>query len=314
MQFPVPLAIASSRARLPAGGYAFEPKYDGWRLAAHGDSARLHTRAGTDVTARFPEIAAAVAALGEVVLDGELVAAVGTPPRLEFAALQAGPARRRARGVGIYLLAFDLLARDGTDLRSRPYPQRRAALEQLLEPVRGASRVQLVPSTIDREQARGWLDPAVGEVGVEGVVAKPLGPGYRSGQKSGWIKTRHRITTEAVIGGITGARQHPSALVLACRHPDTGRWRTIGITSPITTALRAELVGQLAFTGRAPARLPGIVAGLPGADDREYWPVRRELVVEIATDNVGEYGRWRHPVRALRLRGDLTATDLPARA
>lgn len=120
MQFPVPLAIASSRVQLPTGSYAFEPKYDGWRLAAHGDRARVHTRAGTDVTSRFPEIAAAVATLGDIVVDGELVAAVGTPPRLEFTALQAGPARRKARGVGLYLLAFDLLAADGQDLRALP--------------------------------------------------------------------------------------------------------------------------------------------------------------------------------------------------
>lgn len=262
MQFPVPLAIASSRVQLPTGSYSYEPKYDGWRGCAHGDRKRLHTRSGTDVTARFPEIAETVAALGDVVLDGELVAAVGIPPRLEFAALSAGPARRKARDVGVYLLAFDLLAAGGQDLRARSYPQRRAALKELLDDT-GPSQVQLVPSTSEFEQALQWLDPAFGEVGIEGVVAKPTGGPYRAGQASGWCKVRHRITTEAVISGVTGSHAHPRALVLAARHPETGRWRTIGLSNPITAALRAELLPHLVFEGRStPARLPGIVTGL----------------------------------------------------
>lgn len=309
MQFPVALAVAGSRATLPEGPFAFEPKYDGWRTCAHGGRGRLHTRSGHDVTSRFPEIAEAVSAFGDVVLDGELVAAAGLPPRLEFTALQAGPARRKARGIGVYLLAFDLLAADGQDLRFQPYPQRHALLKGLLEG-NGLSRVQSVPSTQDREQALQWLDPSFGEVGIEGVVTKPLSRPYRAGKASGWLKTHHVRTCEAVIAGVSGTRERPQALVLAGRNPATGRWRTIGMTSPITAALRAELAPRLVFTGQTPARLPGIVTGLPGSADRDYWPTYRELVIEIATDGMAEHGRWRHPVRAVRLRSDLAAADL----
>lgn len=217
--------------------------------------------------------------------------------------------RRKARGIGVYLLAFDLLAADGQDLRFQPYPQRHALLKGLLED-NGLSRIQSVPSTQDREQALQWLDPSFGEVGIEGVVAKPLSRPYRSGKASGWLKTRHVRTCEAVITGVTGTRERPQALVLAGRNPATGRWRTIGMTSPITAALRADLAPRLVFTGQTPARLPGIVTGLPGSADRDYWPTYRELVVEVATDGVAEHGRWRHPVRAVRLRADLAAADL----
>lgn len=82
------------------------------------------------------------------------------------------------------------------------------------------------------------------------------------------------------------------------------------MTSPITAALRADLVPRLVFTGRTPARLSGVVTGLPGNEDRDYWATHRELVVESATDGVAEHGRWRHPVRAPRLRSDLAAVDL----
>jgi ATP-dependent DNA ligase len=165
VQFPVELAVARSSVELPSGSFAFEPKYDGWRLCAHGDraqdGARLHTRSGTEVTSRFPEIVEAVTALGDVVLDGELVAAVGIPPRLEFTALQPGPDRRKAQGIGVYLLAFDILAADGADLRSLPYPQRRLVLDEVLDQ-HGASRCSPYPPHRTRRRLKsGWITRSV---------------------------------------------------------------------------------------------------------------------------------------------------------
>lgn len=314
MQLPMDLAAVTSAVEVPAGRYAFEPKYDGWRVCGCWDRARgwarLRTRTGSDVTDRFPEVVEAVARIGDVALDGELVAAVGFPPRLEHAGLRAHRERRRALGIGVYLLAFDVLAADGQDLRSSPYRRRRAALEDVLGR-RGASRVQLVPSTMDRTHTRAWLDPSLGEVGIEGVVAKPLGRPYRSGRDSGWIKTQHLVTTAAVIGGVTGTRQRPRELVLVAREPSAGdRWLPTGVTGPIAGSLQEELASRLVFAGRAPARLPGSITGPAGDEVCEYWPARPELVVDVVTEAVGESGRRRRPGRVLRLRGDLAATEL----
>ena len=46
-------------------GWVFEEKVDGWRVLAYKDAAgaRLISRNGRDLTRRFPELAAAVAAL-----------------------------------------------------------------------------------------------------------------------------------------------------------------------------------------------------------------------------------------------------------
>lgn len=171
-------------------------------------------------------------------------AAVGVPPRLEFAALCTHRGRRRALGIGVYLLAFDVLAADGQDL---PYRRRRVALENVLGRP-SASRVQLVPSTTDRAHTRAWLDASLGEVGIEGVVAKPLGRPYRSGRDSGWIKIQHLVTAAAVIGGVIGTRQHPPSLVLVAREPSAGgRWLPTGVTGPIAASLREELASSLVF-------------------------------------------------------------------
>jgi bifunctional non-homologous end joining protein LigD len=66
-----------------AAGWIFELKYDGFRCLAlkHGDSGRLLSRNGNDMIDRFPEVAEALRGLpADVVLDGELVPAVGSPP------------------------------------------------------------------------------------------------------------------------------------------------------------------------------------------------------------------------------------------
>lgn len=72
------------------GGSVYEPKWDGWRLTATvgEDRATLWSRRGTDLTARFPEVAAAVAAHvpAGTVLDGEVV--VWVDDRLDFEQLQ----------------------------------------------------------------------------------------------------------------------------------------------------------------------------------------------------------------------------------
>jgi bifunctional non-homologous end joining protein LigD len=56
--------------------WVYEEKYDGWRVIAYktGRAVRLVSRAGRDLTARFPELAAAVGALPArtLILDGEV--------------------------------------------------------------------------------------------------------------------------------------------------------------------------------------------------------------------------------------------------
>ncbi|MFJ8746201.1 hypothetical protein ACIRL2_43445 [Embleya sp. NPDC127516] len=39
-------------------------------------------------------------------------------------------------------------------------------------------------------------------------------------------------------------------------------------------------------------------------------PVAPELVAEIAVDSAFEHGKWRHPIRLLRLRDDLDPADV----
>ena len=183
--------LARAVTALPVGsGWAYEPKFDGYRMLAFRakTGVELQSRQQRMLTAHFPDIAAAVAGLARrAVLDGEVV--IWQAGRFDFAALQdrlrAGP--RRAHSLAAVIPAayvvFDLLAVGRTDLRGRPYTERRAALETLLGRGLPAGLV-LTPSTIDPGVARSWLG-GHGSSGIEGVVAKRLDQSYAPASGAG---------------------------------------------------------------------------------------------------------------------------------
>ncbi|WP_165953975.1 hypothetical protein [Streptomyces sp. 8K308] len=121
------------------GGTVFEPKWDGYRVLVYATAdgrAQLLSRRGTDLTAGFPEIADAVADVGEdLVIDAEVV--IHHEGRLDFGALQrrlgrtGAAARRLAVVEPAHLVVFDLLRRGQRQLMGEPYSGRRGALEEL---------------------------------------------------------------------------------------------------------------------------------------------------------------------------------------
>ena len=73
---PVLPQLARSRETLPDGdGWAYEPKYDGFRCVAFvdGDEVDLQSRNGKPLTRYFPEVASSFPP-GRYVFDGEIVA------------------------------------------------------------------------------------------------------------------------------------------------------------------------------------------------------------------------------------------------
>src|SRR4051794_34310146 len=163
---PVLPQLARSRDSLPAGdGWAYEPKWDGFRSIAFvdGDDVRLQSRNGRDLTRYFPELRFPS---GRYVLDGEIVIH-GPSGRQEFDLLgqrihpAASRVARLAEETPAVFVAFDLLARDDEVLLEQPYLDRRAALEALVgEPV------ELTPMVRTPGEAERWLREA------EGVIAK----------------------------------------------------------------------------------------------------------------------------------------------
>src|SRR5689334_3413959 len=180
---PVDVMLARAVQRLPQafalpGGVQYEQKWDGYRLVAFSSPRPyLQSRRGADLTAGFPEIAAAVATLPDVVIDGELViwgdGALDFPALLQRMASTGARAHQLATARPANYVVFDLLDLDGRDVRREPLRNRRRRLERVLTDAHPS--LLLSPATEDRHVAQEWLDEyAAAQVGSEGIVAKGL--------------------------------------------------------------------------------------------------------------------------------------------
>lgn len=187
------LSTHGSVDHLTAAQYAFEGKWDGYRLLVDADHGhlRLQSRSGRDVTGEYPQLAGLAAGLADhhVVLDGEVVALdeSGVP---SFSAMQ-----NRARSTRIEFWAFDILYLDERPLLRAKYSDRRRVLETLAragdlnvpEPISGDGS-----EALEYARTMRW----------EGVVAKKRDSTYQPGRRSSsWIKDKIWNTQEVVIGG-----------------------------------------------------------------------------------------------------------------
>ena len=215
--------LAESREQPFSGeGWVFELKYDGYRALAekHGSGVAIRYRSGREATALYPEIASALRALPcqEAILDGEIVV-LDAQGRPSFQGLQRRAllsrrpdVERAARDRPASLVAFDLLALDGLDLRGLPLIERKAALSELVPrvgPLRYADHVAERGEDFYREvRARG----------LEGMVAKRADSPYRSGRSGAWVKVRSERSDDFAVVGFTapgGSRAGFGALHLA---------------------------------------------------------------------------------------------------
>lgn len=315
---PVIVALARATPSIPSatalpGGCVYELKWDGFRLVivTTAEGSRLWTRQGTDLTDRFPEITAAASSTlpqGSVV-DGELVVFDGT--RLSFSLLQQRMTRnptqvhRLTAAHPASFVAFDLLAADGTDLRPLPFTERRSALEQVAS---WAPPLQLSPTTTDPEVARAWMRdyrPA----GLEGVVVKAAAGAYNPGARD-WLKTKSRATHEVIVGAITGTLDHPQTVIAGLRRG--GELVVVGRTVPLTTAQSTDLGAVLTPASNDHPWPAQISSGRFGG--RSTTPTTRVdpvVVAEVSADSARENDVWRHGLRYLRHRPDLTPAELP---
>ncbi len=297
---------------------AVEWKIDGIRIQVHrqGSQVTVFTRSLDDITARLPEITAAVlgADADSLVLDGEAIA-LGPDGRARpfqvtasRAGTQGAPGADRA-DVPLTPFFFDLLHLDGRDLIDEPATQRQHLLAAVLPADVRVPRIV----TSDVAEAERFFADAVGR-GHEGVVVKSLDAPYAAGRRgSEWIKVKPRHTLDLVVlaaeWGHGRRRGWLSNLHLGARDPAGGfvmLGKTFkGLTDQMLgwqTSRLLELAEQAAQPAGDPARAYGVVR------------VRPELVVEIAFDGVQASPRYPGGValrfaRVLRYRPDKTAAE-----
>jgi len=335
MDLPVMPPLLPMLARrvtgVPTGdGFLFEPKWDGFRALVFrdGDDILLQSRDQKPLNRYFPEMLAPLAAQlpARCVLDGEIV--VARNGRLEFELLQQRihPAASRVKllsqQIPASIVFFDLLCEGERDLRGVAFGERRASLERVL--AAADPPLHLTPSTSDHALASDWFRRFEG-AGLDGVVAKPAAGAYEPNRRT-MLKVKHDRECDCVVAGFRWHKDGKGTAVgslLLGLHANDGELQHVGVVASFTMDKRRALVDFLApyrddaldghpwaswaandhLADPESQRMPGAVSRWTGAKDLSWEPLRPELVVEVAYDQL-QGRRFRHTAQFRRWRTD----------
>ncbi len=270
---PYPFYLASPLEAQPESlgpreAWLTEWKWDGIRaqLIRRADQTFLWSRGEELITERFPELVEAAGSLsGGTVLDGEVLAWRDGKP-LPFSVLQRRIGRKVLgpkvlRDAPVVFMAFDLLEREGVDVRTEPLSQRRAWLASMLS---GAPGVFLVSPEVE---APTWetlgalrLDSRARE--VEGLMFKRLDSPYRTGRKRGdWWKWK--------------VQPYSMDAVLIYAHPGHGRRANLFTDFTFAVWSDGELVPVAkAYSGLTDAELVELDRWVRSHTRERFGPVR----------------------------------------
>lgn len=195
---PYPFFLAHQLAGEPqalgdARRWMAEWKFDGIRaqVMRHGSESWVWSRGEELITERFPEISGLAQALPDgTVLDGEILVWQGNEPA-PFALLQQRIGRKLLTKKVLLeapasLVAYDLLERDGVDIRALPQSERRLMLETVVAAVLAAHpgiALRISPLL----EGSHWEELAAlraqsRERGVEGLMLKRRDASYGVGR------------------------------------------------------------------------------------------------------------------------------------
>jgi DNA ligase-1 len=204
-------------APLDPADFCAEWKWDGIRVQAAAGrgpdgriSAKLFSRTGDDISGSFPDLVTHFAF--DAVLDGELLI------RREGRVLDFNTLQQRLNRKAVtpklqaeyppFIRVYDLLACGEEDLRTLPFSERRARLEDFMRdhPFAPIDLSPLIPFNTWAELTAARADPAHGGAGidadaVEGVMIKRRDAPYLAGRPKGyWFKwKRDPMVIDAVL-------------------------------------------------------------------------------------------------------------------
>lgn len=323
---PVKPMLAKSVKNIPTGEMSYEPKWDGFRsiIFRDGDDVEIGSRNERPMTRYFPELVEAVKANlpARCVIDGEIIVVGPTGDRLDFEVLaqRIHPAASRVKMLSettpAKFVAFDLLALGDTDYTTRPFAERRAALEKALAPA--AAPVHLTRTTTDPAVAQEWFEQFEG-AGLDGVIAKPLDGEYEPDKRT-MFKIKHERTADCVVAGYRVHKSAPNRIgsLLLGLYNDDGVLASVGVIGAFPMARREELFEEMQELvtdfdnhpwawakqeegNRTPRNAEG--SRWQAGKDLSFVPLRPERVVEVRYDHM-EGVRFRHTAQFSRWRPD----------
>jgi len=199
--FIAPMLAISMSEPFDDPEWLFELKWDGFRSTAiiNPPSVQLRSRSGQLLNDKFESIEQELKSIREkVIFDGELVVCdnLGMP---KFQLMQ----NYQKSGEGnLTYYVFDLLYKDGMDLRSEPLIIRKKLLKEYLEQL---SLPLIRYSDHVLKNGKSFFEEVV-KLRLEGIMAKKISSTYQSHRSNDWIKIKTKQRQEFVIGGFTAPR------------------------------------------------------------------------------------------------------------
>lgn len=181
--------------------WLFEIKWDGYRTLAfvNHDHISLKSRNKHLLNQRFPTIVAGLKPIhSEMILDGEIVV-VDNEGKPHFQLLQNY--QKNKEGNLVYYV-FDILYKDGEDLRSLALIERKQILKQILQDL---SSPQILFSDYVVKEGISFFDEVL-KMDLEGIIGKNIASTYQSRRSQEWVKIKTSLRQEVVIGGFTEPR------------------------------------------------------------------------------------------------------------
>jgi len=191
------------------GECAIEPKFDGFRLQVHkkGNEVRLYTRGLEDATFMYPDVVEGIkkeVSAKETIIEGE---AIGYDIAGEnFLPFQETVQRKRkydiaqkAAEIPLKLFAFELLLLNGTNYVHKPFVDRRAKLESIINNTGDTAKDTVIVADehveSDPKKIELLFENAIAK-GLEGIVAKKQSGTYQPGARGwNWIKFKRSYSS-----------------------------------------------------------------------------------------------------------------------
>ncbi|MCX6709445.1 MAG: ATP-dependent DNA ligase, partial [Candidatus Woesearchaeota archaeon] len=229
------------------GTLAAEEKYDGERMQVHKHKGKItiYSRRLENITEQYPDIAESVRKginADEFIIEGEGVAVDEKGKLLPF---QTVMQRKRkydieeyTKKIPVCLFVFDVLYLEGKSLMQNPYPERRKAIEGIIQEDERIALARRIVSD-NPDEIEEFFQQSL-ERGCEGIIAKSCADNsvYRAGGREWlWIKWKKDYLEKmqdtldlTVVGAFAGRGRRSGsygALLCASYNPKNDTFETL---------------------------------------------------------------------------------------
>lgn len=200
-EFISPMLATLIEAPFDDEDWLFEVKWDGYRALSFikEKNVEIKSRNNLSFNDKFPSIVKDLKKIGgQVILDGEVVV-LDEVGKSNFQLMQNY--NTNTEGALCYYV-FDILYKDGKDLRELPLIERKEILKKLLNQVT-LEFVRYGDHIV--KQGKAFFNEA-SKSKLEGIIGKKIVSTYQNKRSKDWVKIKTSMRQEVVIGGFTAPR------------------------------------------------------------------------------------------------------------